>query len=340
MTDQATKSDRKPAYFQPLEVVRTIKDDYLRYLLTTFPVSGTLYDNLAERLLNDSSPWAGPFVTISQPYVQGGNVRDVLGELQMSPLLAGLMPPRLYGHQEQAVRNIVGGRNTIITTGTGSGKTESFLLPVLDYCIKHPEPGIKAILLYPMNSLAEDQADRLRRYLYLLNQKLDRRPVTFARYTGSTPNTWDERHIGKVRCPLCDAVNTEGQRRCLVCSGVHAGDATLQAALLPNGHKALICPNESPSPVTVEYECVCREDIRTLQPDILITNYKMLDLLLMRQEDHVLFSNSVRFVVADELHSYLGAQGTELACLLRRLAARISGTGSSSPVFVGASATI
>lgn len=328
------------AYFQPLEVVQNVKNDYLRYLLTTFPVSGDLEVRLRERLLNDASLWEGPFVTISQPYRQGGEVRRVLGELEMSLHLADLVPTKLYSHQEQAIRNITSGRNTIITTGTGSGKTEAFLLPILDHCIKHEGPGVKAILLYPMNSLAEDQADRLRRYLYILNPKIGRRPVTFARYTGATPTRWDERRIGNVRCPLSDMVNSDGRRRCQTCTGRYAGDAVLRPSLLPNGHRALICPNESPSPVTVEFECVTREDIRSSPPDVLITNYKMLDLLLLRREDRGLFSGNLRFIVADELHSYLGAQGTELACLLRRVVSRIRGSGGSEPIFIGASATI
>lgn len=339
MTKQNTET-RKSAYFQPLEVVQAVKDDYLRYLLTTFPVSGTLGSNLSDRLTNDASPWEGPFITISHAYKRGGEVRRVLQELRMNEQLAALMPTRFYKHQEQAIRNIVSGRNTIITTGTGSGKTEGFLLPILDYCLKHPEKGVKAILLYPMNSLAEDQSDRLRKYLYILNQRNKSRPVTFARYTGSTPNKWDERRIAGARCPLSDMVNTEGFRRCGVCAGQIAGDATLQPAMLPANKGVLICPHESPQPVTVDYECLSREDIRNSLPDIVITNYKMLELMLLRPEDRNLFSSPLRFIVADELHSYLGAQGTELACLLRRLVSRIRVEGGSEPIFVGASATI
>lgn len=339
MTTQNTET-KKSAYFQPLEVVKSVKDDYLRYLLTTFPVSGVLGENLSDRLLNDASPWEGPFITISHAYKHGGEVRKILQELQMSEQLAALMPSRFYKHQEQAIRNIVSGRNTIITTGTGSGKTEGFLLPILDYCLKHPEKGVKAILLYPMNSLAEDQADRLRKYLYILNQKSGKRPVTFARYTGSTPNAWNDRKIAGARCPLSDMVNTEGFRRCHVCTGQIAGEATLQPAMLPNNKGVLICPHESPQPVTVDYECLSREDIRNSFPDIIITNYKMLELMLLRQEDRKLFSPHLKFIVADELHSYLGAQGTELACLLRRLVSRIRVEGGNEPIFVGASATI
>jgi len=339
MTREADQANLS-AYFQPLEVVQAVKEDYLRYLLTTFPVTGELGDTIHDRLLNDASPWGGPFVTISQPYKKGGVVKKVLAELHMNPHLSMLMPPKFYKHQELAIRNIVAGRNTIITTGTGSGKTEGFLLPVLDYCIKHEEAGVKAILLYPMNSLAEDQADRLRKYLYRLNPQLDRKPVTFARYTGATPMTWNDRYIDAVRCPLCDMVNTEGLRRCLVCSGQYVGDAELQPAVLQNNKRALICAHESPPPVVVDYEYLTREDIRRTPPDILITNYKMLDLLLMRNEDKIIFSKNLCFIVADELHSYLGAQGTELACLLRRVVSRIRSAGGSEPIFIGASATI
>ena len=86
----------------------------------------------------------------------------------------------LYTHQQQAVDQILGGRNTIVSSGTGSGKTEAFFLPILNYCLQHPGPGIKALVLYPMNALANDQYDRFARYLAGTG-------VTFARYTGDTP---------------------------------------------------------------------------------------------------------------------------------------------------------
>src|SRR3989338_6120590 len=106
-----TTETKKSSYFQPLEVVQAVKEDYLRYLLTTFPVSGVLGENLSDRLLNDASPWEGPFITISHAYKTGGEVRKVLAELQMNEQLATLMPPMFYKHQEQAIRNIVSGRN-------------------------------------------------------------------------------------------------------------------------------------------------------------------------------------------------------------------------------------
>jgi ATP-dependent helicase YprA (DUF1998 family) len=77
----------------------------------------------------------------------------------------------LFVHQEEAIHSIAAGNHTIVATGTGSGKTESFMIPILDYCLKHiHEHGIKAIIVYPMNALANDQLDRLRHYLFFLNK--------------------------------------------------------------------------------------------------------------------------------------------------------------------------
>ena len=157
---------------------------------------------------------------------------------------------------------------TLITTGTGSGKTEAFLIPVLDHCRRERpagRPGVKAVLLYPMNALATDQANRINELL----TTSDLPGVTAGLYIGERPDTTYAR------------VLTE------------------------------------------------RSDIRRDPPDILITNYKMLDLLLQRGDDLPLWRDAdIRYVVVDEFHTYDGAQGTDVAMLLRRLAAA---TGHAEP---------
>ncbi len=150
---------------------------------------------------------------------------------------------------------------TLITTGTGSGKTEAFLVPILDHCRRERlagQAGVKAVLLYPMNALATDQANRINDFL--ATEELQ--GVTAGLYIGERPDTT----YGRVL--------TE------------------------------------------------RSDIRQSPPDILITNYKMLDLLLQRADDLPLWRDAdLRYVVVDEFHTYDGAQGTDVAMLLRRLAA-------------------
>ena len=95
----------------------------------------------------------------------------------------------LYVHQERAIRKAVDGRNLVVATGTGSGKTESFLIPVLNQLLQEEvagtlnQPGVRALFLYPMNALANDQMKRLRRVLK------DYPSITFGRYVGETEHT-------------------------------------------------------------------------------------------------------------------------------------------------------
>lgn len=181
----------------------------------------------------------------------------------------GLGPGRFhpYRHQAKAFARLStrgkAAEPTLITTGTGSGKTESFLIPVLDHCRRRRQqgqPGIKAILLYPMNALATDQTQRINELL------------TDPALAGVT-------------------------------AGLYIGDVA-----------------------EIEYRHVLtsRSEMRRTPPDILITNYKMLDLLLQRADDLPLWEGAEpAYVVLDEFHSYDGAQGTDVAMLLRRLAAAL-----------------
>ena len=170
-------------------------------------------------------------------------------------------------------------RPTLVTTGTGSGKTESFLIPLLEHCRRQRragQRGIKALVLYPMNALANDQARRIARLVHTHSEAL-----------------------GDVRV------------------GLYTGDSGKAAAMTETG--------------VVEDKYAMRAD----PPDILLTNYKMLDMLLLRREDVPLFEGageSLRYLVLDEFHTYDGAQGTDVAMLLRRLGMALGVTTDERPL--------
>ena len=173
---------------KPLTLAEQVKRAYRSYVKTTFPIADvSLRGQFHELLDEEGLLWRGPFLSLQRPYqrtegtlAQHGAALG-LHEKLLSAGGAGKGAPfgqwRLFTHQQKAVEQILAGRNTIVSSGTGSGKTEAFFLPILDDCLKHPGPGIRAIILYPMNALANDQYQRFAKYLAGTG-------VTFARYTG------------------------------------------------------------------------------------------------------------------------------------------------------------
>ena len=132
------------------------------FLKTTFPVSTPFFHGVMDRFLGeDGGIFKGPYLSIKLPYRTSSIGPDFFPGIPLR------FPP--YLHQEKAFRRLSGEQptSTIIATGTGSGKTECFLYPILDYCRRHRgEPGIKAIIIYPMNALATDQAKRMARLIH------------------------------------------------------------------------------------------------------------------------------------------------------------------------------
>ena len=178
----------------PLEASKRIRDSYRRYLISTFsPRSGPVATEFEAMLSSDFRLTRGPFLQASAPFKPGVSVSDLVNEHVLSggwnDIDPGAFPIErpLHLHQEQAVRAAVtDGRNLLVSTGTGSGKTESFLLPIVDHLLREREagtlakPGVRALLLYPMNALANDQTKRLRRMLGSMPD------ITFGRYVGET----------------------------------------------------------------------------------------------------------------------------------------------------------
>ena len=262
---------------------------YRRYLRSLLPVRDpALAAALAGCIAASPLLTKGPLLEATPPYRTGATLRDLIGEGVLDPAFARLGGPALpldrplYSHQEQALRKAAAGRNLVVATGTGSGKTESFLLPVLsaltaEHAAGTLGPGVRVLLLYPMNALANDQLRRLRRLL------TDAPQITFGRYTGDTP----ERTAEGVS--LYESLNP-GEPR------------------LPN-------------------ELLSRHEMRDTPPHLLLTNYAMLEYLLLRPADMELFEGKHgghwRFVVLDEAHVYDGAKAEEVGMLLRRLRERV-----------------
>ena len=276
-------------------------------------------------------------------------------------------PP--YQHQSEAVRGtLVDGRNLIIMTGTGSGKTESFLLPILGKLAREAEskpqsfarPAMRALILYPMNALVNDQLGRLRALfgdprIVRLFKEWAGRPPRFARYTSRTP-------YAGVRTPEKDSVKLKSfddfyadiERKAADSgSDEHTEALQLLNALKERG-KWPAKPSLAAwlgekggrwlSPSTGEFvravtlpddsELLTRHEVQAAPPDLLVTNYSMLEYMLMRPIERSIFDRTSEWlqanpdekflVVLDEAHLYRGAAGAEVALLLRRLRDRLS----------------
>ncbi|WP_258084321.1 DEAD/DEAH box helicase [Thermococcus thermotolerans] len=322
--------------FNPIETTEEIQEDYMNFFLTSFsPNNPQFMERLKEIPKRTDYLWKGPYIAIPPKPKLGGefkefeknriddNVRDAFSYIT-----------RLYKHQEEAIRNILNGRNTIVAVPTGSGKTEVFLIPIIQYCYTHrTEKGTKAILVYPMNALAKDQVERLRKILWRINRKLPpEERITFAIYTGDTPKDktklkeeFQDQDISET-CPLSE----EDMNRLRCPKNCEKNRLKYDA-----DNEVLYCPLNKD--VVIDYQTLTRKSIQDRAPDIIITNYVQLEHILSRKEDlKWLATGSLRFIVLDEIHSYAGSKGVDVALLMRRLRRE----ASSNPICIGTSATI
>jgi ATP-dependent helicase YprA (DUF1998 family) len=289
----------------PLETAKQIESSYKRYLKTLLaPRDEQLAAAFDAEIDVSTLLTNGPILELTPPYETGATCRQLIDEGLLHPDFTRVdsrsfpIDQPLYVHQETAIRKFLAGRNLVVSTGTGSGKTESFLVPIVNALLEEHaqgklDPGVRALLLYPMNALANDQLKRLRSVLAGVPE------VTFGRYTGETlPEP------AKAESEFLQ--NNPGLRR------------------LPN-------------------ELLSRDEMRSNPPHLLLTNYAMLEYLLLRPADIDLFdgphAGTWRFIVMDEAHVYDGAQGTEVALLLRRLKQRVAPTSSLQCIATSASLT-
>ncbi len=268
----------------PFDILARVQAEYLAYV-QTFQLfqNPVIEDWVTERIQNGTLLWKPPYVQLSRPFA--------LGEPFAALIAAGVLHPRTppifrrdvsdpastpyppYRHQTEAIRQIAAGHNVVVATGTGSGKSFAFGIPIISEALRMRDrgiAGIKAVIVYPMNALANSQYDDFAHRLHGSGLRL-------ARYTGDTATSPKEAMDRYTRAT--------GRAR----------------------------PYDS--------EVLSREEIQHQPPDILMTNYVMLELLLTRFEDRQLFAapGVLQFLVLDEVHTYTGKRGADVAALIRRL---------------------
>ena len=286
----------------PIVFAENVTTDFLRYQLTTYSFADDVLQDQFKKLVSlkesrKSPLMKGPYISLSGSFRSGAHIGTLIEEGILNEKIENLLEYKiLYAHQEKAVREIIKGNSLIISTGTGSGKTESFLIPIIHHCLGLKDigerEGIRAVLVYPMNALAEDQMVRIRSYLAGTG-------IPFGIYTGITPESDPEVGSGYL-----DKVDTNGPR------GRERFLNELEIAR-KEGSTIKLVPSE---------ERLSRDSMRKDPPRILVTNVKQLEYLLTRTEDIELFDEAaLDYLVFDEAHTFRGAMGAETATLIRRL---------------------
>ena len=257
--------------------------DYRDYTRSFIKIRDPRIQGFVDNVLDAEGFWPEPLLQLNPTFSPGGTIDDLVEEGVLHEECSRIFRIGksdtdhrgetlfLHQHQREAILQAAEGRSCVLTTGTGSGKSLAYIVPIVDHVLRSGSgQGIRAIVVYPMNALANSQGEELGKFLDK-GYPEGRSPVRFARYTG--------------------------QERGAV-----------------------------------------REAIRSDPPDILLTNYMMLELLLTRSEDRALVraAQGLKFLVFDELHTYRGRQGADIAMLIRRCRHALG----NHAVCIGTSATM
>ncbi|MGH9244905.1 MAG: DEAD/DEAH box helicase [Acidimicrobiales bacterium] len=258
--------------------------DYRDYVESFMRIRDERIRERVDLALTQGALWPEPRIGLNPAFEPGGTVDELVAEGLLHPDSAKAFqvgkraanpfgtPIEFHRHQVAAIREARAGHNYVLTTGTGSGKSLSYIVPIVDHVLREGSGGgIKAVVVYPMNALANSQLGELEKFL-TFGFPTGNQPATFRRYTGQE--------------------------------------------------------NEEE-----------RSEILRDPPDILLTNYVMLELILTRVYDRRLVDamRELRFLVFDELHTYRGRQGADVALLIRRVR---KASGSRHIQYVGTSATL
>lgn len=356
----------------PYKIFGSIRDAYLRYLDSPFRLRYQALINERRELLDrDGQLYREPLYEPISPYeLSGKTAIDAAAELRTNPSVGDFLIQKLferdrngnhrelYAHQLEAWRRSREGRSVVVTSGTGSGKTECYLLPIFASLVEEAERewttpclrperefwwnergmhrscqrqhelgtrsmAVRSLLLYPLNALIEDQLGRIREACdsgpakAWINSHLRGHRFWFGRYNANTPvpgKQEDERRAKELKRRL---KRMEQEWRKAVASAATKGEQILPFFEDPAGA-----------------EMWSRWDMQETPPDILITNYSMLNIMLMRDVENSIFEHTKQWLeadrenhrfhlVVDELHSYRGTPGTEVGYLLRALFERI-----------------
>lgn len=346
----------------PVKIYNEIRNSYYKYIGSGLPFFSEEYNQERNELIKEPGTISQPpIIEIVPKYHEKASLKDFCVKEGVNPELddfvnCGLFSQdrsierKLYDHQYEALKiTHIDRKSIVVTTGTGSGKTECFLLPVIADLVKESKQwgkqrqrAMRTMILYPLNALAEDQMIRLRKALNSRNDNhsgaldwLDKNRngnrFYFGRYTGTTPFSGIKE---KVKDKLRD------EKRSLMRDWNAAKNS---------GEKELLyqipCMEEDSA------EMWNRFSMQDNAPDILITNYSMLNVMLMRDNELNIFDetrkwlsmdkNNVFHLVIDELHTYRGTAGTEVAYLLRILLDRLGLSPYSPQVqFLATSASL
>jgi DEAD/DEAH box helicase domain-containing protein len=362
---------------QPLTVYRQIAEAYLRYYETAFWLRDpALRDERRALLEGPGVIFTEPLVEPVLPYDPADSIAEVCEELGLGADVADALAEMLFGepssfclrkHQARALRvalSTQGKRNIVVTSGTGSGKTEAFLLPIFARLLREAQSwpseapahrwwdrkeegspweaarvnsrrpaAVRAMILYPTNALVEDQITRLRRAVITARGDETSPRFWFGRYTGATLGGGEIPARGsddRVRQAAEQLRQMERDRE-----EMDAHDLDLIAQFSD--------PRVG--------ELLTRWDMISTPPDILVTNYSMLNVMLMREREEPLFEQTAAWLrasddhaltlVIDELHTYRGTQGSEVALVLRGLLRRLGLSPASEQLrCIGTSASL
>ena len=353
-----------------------IADDFIRYYETPFALASTSLSS--DRHRDMTAPGAlhqEPIVEVVPRYRSADDILSTITDAQFADFVSqGLFDaPKPYEHQAEAIRRTMAGEHVVVTAGTGSGKTECFLLPIaLRLMLEarregwasaaRPTPSpwfrsdakpfeaqrrgedqskraaaIRALVIYPMNALVEDQIRRLRsgldsgKALNWLDNNLAGNRFYFGRYTGRTPVSGDvtnKKSVEKYRRQVRAAWRNADSLRLREEAAVKSGNA---ARLKDIAKERTFVPRVG------DAEMFGRWDMIEAPPDILITNFSMLNVMLMRQREDPMFQATREWLeastenhltlVVDELHMYRGTSGSETALLLRNVLDRLGISG-------------
>ncbi|BAY95857.1 MULTISPECIES: DEAD/DEAH box helicase [unclassified Tolypothrix] len=310
-------------YLDPIAAVEQPRQDFIRYLLTAYPLRDPhLRYALKYQLEQRGNIWQEPYLEGSQPYQPGKSVAQLVNQGVLHPQMASLFTPSnrpLYEHQEKAVKAVIQKQqNIVVATGTGSGKTECFLLPMLDTLLKEEDNllihGVRALILYPMNALVNDQVKRLRKLLC----RQDEIRIKFGFYTSRT-ETKKEKAIEALAAEF-SAYESKELKELFAENELRELFTEEELGNLDSIRERLV---EEALHKTQQIQCLSREEIWNEPPHILITNYSMLEHMLIRPvERNKIFAASAstfKMLIVDEAHTYNGSTGSEVSMLLERL---------------------